>query len=69
MFGYKIPTYTAIKLNNWMASKDDRNFNLPQSFDETRMARRECAFGRKTFGAGRGNVSNGDIKYCIINTV
>ena len=50
--GYKIPPFTSIQLNNWVASRDPRNFKNPEQFDETRMAKRECPFGSKTFGAG-----------------
>lgn len=52
LFGYKIPPFTSIRLNNWTASRDERNFQKPNEFDETRTTRRECPFGSKTFGAG-----------------
>eukprot|EP00300_Choanocystis_sp_HF-7_P029008 c3524_g1_i1.p1 GENE.c3524_g1_i1~~c3524_g1_i1.p1 ORF type:complete len:531 (+),score=128.31 c3524_g1_i1:40-1632(+) len=50
--GYKLPPMTVINLNNWVATKDARNYQSPAQFDETRTARRECPFGSKTFGAG-----------------
>jgi cytochrome P450 family 12 len=50
--GYNIPAGTFIKLNNFTASRDARFFKEPEKFDETRVARRECPFGSKTFGAG-----------------
>lgn len=52
MFGYKIPAFTKISLNNFTAARDSRNFENPNEFDETRTVRRECPFGSKTFGAG-----------------
>ncbi|CAE7702590.1 CYP27A1, partial [Symbiodinium microadriaticum] len=52
MFGYRIPAYTTIKLNNWTASRDSRNFTNPREFDETRTPRKECPFANKTFGVG-----------------
>jgi cytochrome P450 len=52
LFGYRIPPFTSIRLNNWTASRDERNFDKPDDFDETRSVRRECPFGNKTFGAG-----------------
>ena len=39
-------------MSNFCAAKDPRNFAEPTKFDETRLARRECPFGSKTFGAG-----------------
>ena len=52
LFGYHIPAFTLIKLNNWTASKDSRNFQNPSEFDETRSPRKECPFANKTFGVG-----------------
>jgi cytochrome P450 len=50
--GYHIPAFTQIALNNYVSSRDARNFKDPDVFDETRSIRRECPFGSKTFGAG-----------------
>jgi cytochrome P450 len=50
--GYRIPPYTAINLNNYVASKDERHFKNPSVYDETRGPKRECPFASKTFGAG-----------------
>ena len=50
--GYNIPAFTRINLSNWVARVDERNYQEPLKFDETRGPRKECPFGSKTFGAG-----------------
>ena len=52
LLGYKIPPLTRITINNWVSTRDPRNYKDPLTFDETRVPRRECPFGSKSFGAG-----------------
>lgn len=61
--GYTIPAYTTIALNNYVAAKDEKHFQKPSEFDETRGPRKECPFASKTFGAGSRQCNNFSILY------